>query len=245
GAPRRRAPLRRAQAVRPPPPAPRPPPPRAAPPRTTTWRRTAAALAITAGTALAVAGAMGLESDGSRPAAGTDRGTLPATRASGPSGTARPEAAPVRLRIPGLGLDSPLVDLQVQQDGHLAAPDDPEEIGWWSDGPRPGEDGAAIIVGHLDSLTGPAAFYNLASLQPGDTVAVDRSDHSSVTFTVQALRQYDKDRIPDDQVYASDGPPQLRLITCGGTYDRAQHEYRDNLVVYAAADPSPDEPPPA
>ncbi|MDI5970751.1 sortase [Streptomyces sp. SL13] len=93
--------------------------------------------------------------------------------------------------------------------------------------------GAAIIVGHVDSLTGPAAFYGLSTLRPGDEISIDRADGTRATFTVRALRQYDKDTFPDDEVYAATGTPSLRLITCGGTYDRRRAEYRADLVVHA------------
>ncbi|MDJ0460655.1 class F sortase [Streptomyces sp. H27-C3] len=142
-------------------------------------------------------------------------------------------APPIRIRIPAIGLDQDLIGLRVQQDGRLGVPRNPAQIGWWSDGPRPGDPGAAVVVGHVDSTTGPGAFHGLSTLRPGDEVTLTRDDRSSVTFTVQALRQYEKDDLPDSQVYATMGPPALRLITCSGTYDSARGEYRDNLVVYA------------
>lgn len=92
-----------------------------------------------------------------------------------------------------------------------------------------------VIVGHVDSATGPGAFHGLSSLRPGDEITLTRDDRTTVTFTVQALRQYEKDALPDSQVYATTGPPTLRLITCGGAYDRGRGEYRDNLVVYATS----------
>ncbi|MEU8648234.1 class F sortase [Streptomyces sp. NBC_01558] len=145
----------------------------------------------------------------------------------------RTTAMPIRIRIPAIGIDQPLTSLRVQQDGHLAAPSEPEQIGWWSDGPRPGNPGATVIVGHVDSTTGPAAFYNLSTLHPGDKVTLLRKDRSTISFTIRALRQYEKDAFPDSQVYATSGPPALHLITCSGAYDRGRGEYQDNLVVYA------------
>jgi sortase (surface protein transpeptidase) len=141
-------------------------------------------------------------------------------------------APPVRIRIPAIELDQPLTNVRVQQDGRLGVPDDPAHIGWWSDGPRPGAPGAAVIVGHVDSPTGPGAFHALSTLHPGDEVTVVREDRT-ITFTIQALREYEKDAFPDSQVYATSGPPSLHLITCSGTYDRSRGEYRHNLVVYA------------
>ncbi|MYS24546.1 class F sortase [Streptomyces sp. SID4948] len=185
---------------------------------------------------LAAAGTTALITDHPRPAAQIDIGALPAPAAGGARPvTGTPAAArPVRIRIPGISVDRPLTGLRVQSDGHLAAPEDPGQVGWWSDGPRPGDAGAAIVVGHVDSLTGPAAFYGISALRPGDSITVDRADHTRVDFTVQALRQYKKDDFPDNDVYATTGPPALHLITCGGPYDPAEGGYLDNVVVYAA-----------
>ncbi|MFD8118495.1 class F sortase [Streptomyces microflavus] len=167
-----------------------------------------------------------------------DRGSLPLHPGSGQAATSdgRTAAPPVRIRIPAIGLDQPLIGLRVQQDGRLGVPDEPETIGWWSDGPRPGSPGATVVVGHVDSATGPGAFHGLSMLDPGDKVTLVRDDRSTITFTIRALRQYAKDVFPDNQVYATSGPPALHLITCSGAYDRSRGEYRDNLVVYAALD---------
>ncbi|MFD5520123.1 class F sortase [Streptomyces sp. NPDC127066] len=197
-------------------------------------RLTAAAVVV--GLSLAAAGATALITEHTRTPAPIDIGALPAAEAPGTRPTAEPApqaARPVRIRIPGIGVDRPLTDLHVQSDGHLAAPEDPSQVGWWSDGPRPGEAGAAIVVGHVDSLTGPAAFYGISALHPGDSISIDRADHTHADFTVRALRQYAKDDFPDSEVYATTGPPELRLITCGGTYDPAAGGYRDNVVAYA------------
>ncbi|MFI0937400.1 class F sortase [Streptomyces sp. NPDC021020] len=199
-------------------------------------RRLLASAAVALGMALAAAGSCALAIR-PEPRAAADTGTLPTARPTVSAVAPAPSAPPpTRIRIARLALDDPLVGLDVQQDGHLAAPQDPAQVGWWSDGPRPGDEGAAIVVGHVDSTTGPAAFYNVSSLRPGDRITIDRGDRSHVTFTVEALRQYDKDAFPDS-VYALTGPPSLRLITCGGSYDHARGGYRDNVVVYATLAP--------
>ncbi|MFE3381456.1 class F sortase [Streptomyces anulatus] len=164
-----------------------------------------------------------------------DRGSLPVHPGAGRAAPSdhRTAAPPVRIRIPAIGIDQPLTGLRVQQDGRLGVPDDPGDIGWWSDGPRPGAPGAAVIVGHVDSATGPGAFHGLSTLDPGDHVTLMGDDRSAITFTVRALRQYGKDAFPDSRVYATSGPPALHLITCTGSYDSSRGEYRDNLVVYA------------
>ncbi|WP_330174635.1 class F sortase [Streptomyces sp. NBC_01498] len=201
-------------------------------------RRAAAAATVVAGTALACVGVSALISTpGERVPGRTDIGAVPVhsgpDEAAGSTGDRTPAPPPARIRIPAIDLDQKLLGLRVQQDGRLGVPEDPARVGWWSDGPRPGDPGAVVVVGHVDSATGPGAFHGLSSLRPGDRITLRREDGKDVTFTVRALRQYAKDALPDSQVYATTGPPSLRLITCGGTYDRARGEYRDNLVVYA------------
>ncbi|MEV4561586.1 class F sortase [Kitasatospora sp. NPDC049285] len=177
-----------------------------------------------------------------------DVGDLPTTvhgpAPAGPGTTAlessrAPAAPPVRLRIPRIGVDTALSDLMVQDDGHLAAPAAPDTAGWWSQGPVPGSPGTAVIVGHLDSRTGPAVFAGLGALRPGDEIDVRAVDGTSTTFTVQALRSYEKQDFPAEQVFGDTAEPSLRLITCGGDYDRTAHAYRANLVVFAAPAPTP------
>lgn len=194
-----------------------------------------AAAAVATGMALTAGGSTALLARSLRHPVPVNVGTLPTpqTGTGTLSASATPAARPVRISIPGIGVHHSLISLRVQQDGHLAVPDDPDQVGWWSDGPLPGDPGAAVIVGHVDSATGPAAFYNLSSLRPGDRITVERADHSQISFAVRALREYPKDAIPGGQVYATSGPPALRLITCGGDYDSEQGSYRDNLVVYA------------
>lgn len=200
-------------------------------------RRTAAACTVVTGVTLACVGISALISAPEPTATRTDIGTLPVhsgpDEAVTPSASRTPASPPARIRIPAIRLDQKPVGLRVQQDGRLGVPKDPARVGWWSDGPRPGDAGAVVIVGHVDSATGPGAFHGLSSLRPGDKITLTRDDRTTLTFTVQALRQYEKDALPDSQVYATTGPPALRLITCGGTYDRGRGEYRDNLVVYA------------
>lgn len=203
----------------------------------------AAALATAAGLAMTTVATWELLSR-PHPRAEGDIGVLPAPPATSAPAPAPSAAPPTRIRIAGLALDDPLTRLDVQQDGHLAAPQDPRQVGWWSDGPRPGDQGAAVIVGHVDSLTGPAAFYNISSLRPGDTITIDRADRTRVVFTVRALRLYPKDHFPDNQVYATTGPPSLRLVTCGGAYVHDQGGYRDNVVVYATLTTRAGTPPP-
>ena len=144
-----------------------------------------------------------------------------------------PLSAPVRLEIPAIGVGSSLVRLGLNADGTMQVPGDFQVAGWFTGAPQPGQLGPAVIAGHVDSRTGPAVFYHLRDLHPGDEVRVVRADHRVVRFRVDSLASYPKQALPDDAVYGATTAPALRLITCAGTFDRSRHSYRDNLVVSA------------
>ena len=144
-----------------------------------------------------------------------------------------PSSPPVRVEIPAIGVSSPLVRLGLEPDGTMQVPGDFQVAGWFTDGVQPGQLGPAVIAGHVDSKTGPAVFYRLRDLRPGDEIRVARADRRVVRFRVESLASYPKQSLPDDEVYGATTAPVLRLITCAGTFDRAQGSYRDNLVVSA------------
>jgi hypothetical protein len=195
--------------------------------------------AAAAGLALTAAGAAGL--------ALTRGGTVPepaATRVPAPDGPAAAipwpgaadhVAAPVRLIIPAIGVHTALIRLGLTPAGTLQVPTSTTVAGWYDRSPRPGATGAAIIAGHIDSLAGPAVFFHLASLRPGDRAYVRRADGTLAVFRVTAVRTYLKSRFPTSTVYGPAAGPQLRLITCGGTFDPAIGSYLSNVVVYAVA----------
>lgn len=144
-------------------------------------------------------------------------------------------AAPVRLRIPALGISTSLQPLGRNPDGTVAVPTNPDVAGWFAGGPRPGQPGPAVILGHVDSTDGPAVFFDLARLPRGAAVVVDLADGRSTRFRVVGLVQVPKSRFPTDLVYSPTLQPSLRLVTCGGSFDYAVHHYRDNVIVYADA----------
>jgi LPXTG-site transpeptidase (sortase) family protein len=142
--------------------------------------------------------------------------------------------SPDRLRIPAIGVEASVIDLGLNPDGTLQVPEDFSQTGWWTGGARPGDRGAAVIVGHVDSRTGPAVFYRLQELRPGDEIQVMNADNQVVRFQVEQLRQVAKDNFPTEMVYGMTPEPTLRLITCGGVFDSASRSYRDNVIVFAS-----------
>ena len=144
------------------------------------------------------------------------------------------EAAPMRLRIPDIYVDTTFVDLGLEENGEIEVPEGYQEVGWYTKGPTPGELGPAVVLGHVDSYEGPGVFLTLGQLQPGDYVYVDREDGSTATFRVTALERYDRDAFPKEKVYGDIDHAGLRLVTCSGTFNRDAQEYSRLLVVYAA-----------
>jgi hypothetical protein len=146
-----------------------------------------------------------------------------------------PPSRPVRLEIPSIGVSTAgLVGLGTNPDGSLEVPKDFARAGWWTPGPTPGQFGPAVIAGHVDSKRGPAVFYRLGALRPGADVRVTRADGSVARFTVDRVGRYAKDAFPTAEVYGNTtNRAELRLITCGGDFDRSTGHYVDNVVAFA------------
>ena len=144
------------------------------------------------------------------------------------------EVAPTRVRIPSIEVDSSLVDLGLNPDRTVEVPQDFAVAGWYTGRPVPGETGPGVIIGHVDSARdGPAVFFRLRQLEAGDVVTVERSDGSVAEFRVTHTELVDKDEFPTERVYGSTEAPTLRLITCGGEFDRNVRSYEGNVIVYA------------
>ena len=151
---------------------------------------------------------------------------VPALAPTGPRTTA------VSIAIPRLDLSGPLDELGVAEDGELLAPDDPARAGWYAGGVVPGDLGPAIVGGHVDSRRGPGVFFALRSLRRDDVVEITRSDGRIARFSVTRVQQVAKEQFPTAAVYGPTARSELRLITCGGAFDKAAHSYTDNIIVY-------------
>lgn len=199
--------------------------------------RRAAAIALVAGIALAGAGAAGLALT-RHPVA---PGSYPVTALPAPTGPivavqqsrAAAVAVPVDLVIPSIGVQTNLSDLGLTAAGTLQVPPATSVAGWYTGGPRPGAIGPAVIAGHIDSRSGPGVFFHLSGLKPGDRVYVRRADGTLAVFRVTQVQTYLKDRFPTAAVYGPTPDAELRLITCGGTFDPTRGAYLSNVVVYA------------
>ncbi|MEU2119953.1 sortase [Streptomyces sp. NPDC016459] len=149
-----------------------------------------------------------------------------------PQGAARvlPASQPEHIDVPEIGLTAKIVSVGTAADGTIAMPADADQGGWYNGSPTPGEHGNTIVVGHLDSSNGPAAFYGLGALRNGDRITLTRRDRTKVTFTVTRMAVYSKGDFPSQSVYAPTLHPQLTLITCAD-WDDSRKRYRSNLVV--------------
>jgi hypothetical protein len=154
-----------------------------------------------------------------------------------PSGPILPAAAPTSVSIPAIGVRSVLDQVGLNPDGTLEVPQPGpryDDAAWYRDSAVPGTIGPAIILGHVDSAEkGPSVFFDLGRMKTGDMIDVGRSDGSVATFRVDSVAQFSKNEFPSRSVYGTTNRAELRLITCGGSFDSAARSYRDNTVVFA------------
>jgi len=144
-------------------------------------------------------------------------------------------SVPVRIRIPDIGVEAPVMEVGKNTDDTVQVPplDDHNLTGWYRYGPAPGQRGPAVILGHVDSLTGISVFFSLKDLHAGDRVYVTLADGKVAVFAVDGVQKVAKDAFPTAAIYGKAPYPSLRLITCGGPFDRATGHYVDNIIVYA------------
>lgn len=207
-------------------------------------RRAPWAAAVLAALAVGVSACNGT---GTGPApAGSDRpgsaatptasATAPHTTPAGP-GAAMARSSPKRLRIPSLGVDTPVMALGLADDGTVEVPpiEAHSPAGWYDGSPTPGQTGPSVLLGHVTvGRYGDGVFRHLDRMRPGDRVQVERADGSTATFAVERVRTVPKTRFPTQEVYGNVDHPALRLITCGGTKLTGGGGYPDNVIVYAS-----------
>ena len=150
-----------------------------------------------------------------------------------PLPSVRRVARPVALVIPSIGVSTTLVHLGLTASGALQVPSSTSVAGWYTGSARPGAIGSAVIAGHIDSVSGPGVFFRLRLLHRGSRVYVRRANGSVAVFEVTAVHTYLKSHFPTEAVYGPEPDAELRLITCGGTFDYATGHYLSNVIAYA------------
>jgi len=205
----------------------------------------ALALAVTGVATWRLTASSGSQTTAPRAPEGQVRATPPPTPSVRPRAVRRrapkraqappPLPSAPRIEIPAIGVKAHVIDLGLKPDGKLEVPRNYAEAGWWSRGARPGLPGAAVVVGHVDSRSGPAVFYRLHELEAGDRVRFVHADGSTANFVVDHKQRHSKNAFPTRAVYDRTPTPTLRLVTCAGSFDSGTGHYRDNLIVFANA----------
>ncbi len=139
---------------------------------------------------------------------------------------------PLFIDIPSINLSANLTQLGLNPDGTVQVPSSWNIPGWYRFGATPGQQGSAVILGHVDSVEGPAVFYSISKLSLGDIVSVGLSDGIVTHFSVTNVEMFQKSNFPDNSVYGNNGSSDLNLVTCGGAFDYQSHHYLSNVVVY-------------
>lgn len=149
-------------------------------------------------------------------------------------GTVMKKSEPTRIIIPKIKLNAPFSDsLGLASSGEVEVPKDYVSVGYYKNGPTPGQRGPAVVLGHVDSYKGPAVFFSLGQLVVGDEITIERVDGTTVTFAVTEMERNEQSNFPTAKVYGNLNYAGLRLITCTGVYDHGKQRYSHNLIVYA------------
>lgn len=158
-------------------------------------------------------------------------------RDRGLPGPVSARSVPVAIDIPAIDLKAKVGQVGLNRNGTMQVPplySTPSEAAWYRYSPPPGQLGASVIVGHVDNAYGPAVFFRLGALRPGDTIKVVLANRSVAAFTVDGVRRYPKAKFPTAAVYGPTNYPALRLVTCGGPFDSSTRHYLDNIIVFAS-----------
>jgi len=150
-----------------------------------------------------------------------------------PAAATMPASTPTAIKIADLKISSTLGQVGLNKDGTVEVPTNYAQAAWYRYGPTPGALGPAVILGHVDSRNGPAVFYNLTSMKPGQVIEVTRADNTTARFRVDAIKTFLKSEFPTEAVYGPIDYAGLRLITCGGVYDQKAKDYQSNVIAFA------------
>ncbi|MFB7716733.1 class F sortase [Nocardia sp. NPDC056100] len=162
--------------------------------------------------------------------------TTAATPAKVQTAASVTRSTPVSFDIPSIKASGSLVSLGLNADGTVQVPADYQQAGWYQQGPAPGEQGSAVILGHVDSYKGEGVFFSLKKVKAGDMIDVKRADGKTAHFKVTDVRMYLKSEFPDQLVYGPRGGATLQVVTCGGDFDQSAKSYQSNVVVFSSLD---------
>ncbi|MGW4248741.1 class F sortase [Nocardia sp. NPDC004722] len=172
-------------------------------------------------------------SSGTTPAAAT---SAPATTTAVKTAAAITRSTPVSFAISSIKATGSLISVGLNTDGSVQVPADYRQAGWYQKGPAPGEEGSAVILGHVDSYKGEGVFFSLKKVRPNDIVDVTRADGKTAHFKVTDVRMYEKTQFPDQLVFGPRGGATLQIVTCGGAFNQTTKSYESNVVVFSSLD---------
>ncbi|MFX0578994.1 class F sortase [Nocardia nepalensis] len=145
-------------------------------------------------------------------------------------------STPVSFKIASVNASGSLIAVGLNSDGSVQVPADYQQAAWYQKGPAPGEQGSAVILGHVDSYQGAGVFFELKKVKPGDMIDVTRADGKTAHFKVTDVRMYLKAQFPDQTVFGARGGATLQVVTCGGEFDQTARTYLSNVVVFSSLD---------
>ncbi|MEC3954633.1 class F sortase [Nocardia sp. CDC153] len=173
-------------------------------------------------------------SSSSTPVASTTSAAVPSATVKTAASISR--STPTSFAIPSINTSGSLIAVGLNADGSVQVPADYKQAGWYQQGPAPGEQGSAVILGHVDSYKGEGIFFSLKKTKPGDMIDVTRADGKVAHFKVTDVRMYLKSQFPDQLVFGPRGGATLQVVTCGGNFDQSAKSYESNVVVFSSLD---------
>ena len=144
-----------------------------------------------------------------------------------------PHSLPLSIRVPAVGIDAKFeAPVALDSFGRMEVPKGYDTVAWYEFAPTPGELGPSVVLGHVDSETGPKVFHPLKDVKEGDTIEITREDGSVAVFSAYKIKYYRQTKFPMKDVFGDTNEAEIRLITCSGIFDHATYRYSHNLVVY-------------
>lgn len=140
---------------------------------------------------------------------------------------------PAEVEVPSIGVKANIEPTGILDNGEMGVPEDVDQVGWFKPGFKAGAKGHAVLAGHVDSLTGPAVFYELKNVKVGETVILKDADGRKMVFEVTNLTSYETDEAPIEEIFGSSDKRLINLITCTGDFNRDIGSHEERLVVTA------------
>ncbi|MBE4907325.1 class F sortase [Bacillus luteolus] len=140
---------------------------------------------------------------------------------------------PQNLAIPSLNLDANIISVGLQEDGTMEVPKDVMEVGWYTQGAKPGQNGNVVLAGHVDSYLGPGIFFHLENVTLNDKIIITDGHNREITYRITKIEKYPYQDGPLEEIFGFTSQKRLQLITCTGSYNPFKRTHEERLVVTA------------